>query len=70
MADPRGAASRRCRRSQLAVIKRQLNDGINHTMAEAVESEGIAQSLMFSSRDTAEAMVVFVEKREPKFTGE
>ena len=55
---------------QLAVIKRQLNDGISHTMAEAVESEGIAQSLMFSSRDTAEALVAFVEKRDPKFTGE
>jgi 2-(1,2-epoxy-1,2-dihydrophenyl)acetyl-CoA isomerase len=55
---------------QLAVIKRQLNDGVGHTMAEAVESEGIAQSLMFSSRDTAEAMIAFVEKRDPKFTGE
>ena len=55
---------------QLAVIKRQLNDGIGHTMAEAVESEGIAQSLMFSSRDTAEALIAFIEKRDPKFTGE
>ena len=25
---------------QLAVIKRQLNDGLSHTMAEAIESEG------------------------------
>jgi 2-(1,2-epoxy-1,2-dihydrophenyl)acetyl-CoA isomerase len=39
-------------------------------MAEAVESEGLAQALMFSSRDTAEAMIAFVEKREPRFSGE
>ncbi|MCU1468172.1 MAG: enoyl-CoA hydratase/carnithine racemase [Actinomycetia bacterium] len=55
---------------QLSVIKRQLNDGLDHTMAEAVEHEGVAQALMFSSRDTAEAMTAFIEKREPRFTGE
>jgi 2-(1,2-epoxy-1,2-dihydrophenyl)acetyl-CoA isomerase len=55
---------------QLAVIKRQLNDSLGHTMAEAIESENIAQALMFSSRDTAEAMLAFMEKREPKFTGQ
>ncbi len=53
---------------QLSVIKRQLNDGLGHTMAEAIESEGVAQALMFSSRDTAEAMIAFIEKREPRFT--
>jgi 2-(1,2-epoxy-1,2-dihydrophenyl)acetyl-CoA isomerase len=55
---------------QLAVIKRQLNDGLSHTMGEAIESEGVAQALMFSSRDTAEAMIAFIDKREPRFTGE
>jgi 2-(1,2-epoxy-1,2-dihydrophenyl)acetyl-CoA isomerase len=55
---------------QLAVIKRQLNDGSNRSMAEAVEFEDVAQALMFSSRDTAEAMLAFLEKRDPRFTGE
>jgi 2-(1,2-epoxy-1,2-dihydrophenyl)acetyl-CoA isomerase len=55
---------------QLAMIKRQLNDGLNRTMAEAIEFEDVTQSLMFTSRDTAEAMIAFLQKRDPKFTGE
>ncbi|MFM8236748.1 MAG: enoyl-CoA hydratase/isomerase family protein [Actinomycetota bacterium] len=54
---------------QLAVIKRQLDDGLNRTMSESVEAEGIAQSLMFASADTAEALLAFFEKRTPRFTG-
>jgi 2-(1,2-epoxy-1,2-dihydrophenyl)acetyl-CoA isomerase len=52
------------------IVDAKEADGLNHTMAEAVEHEGVAQALMFSSRDTAEAMIAFVEKREPRFTGE
>jgi enoyl-CoA hydratase/carnithine racemase len=55
---------------QLAVIKPQLNDALSHTMAEAIESETFAQALMFSSRDSAEALIAFVEQRDPHFTGE
>ena len=54
---------------QLAVIKRQLNDSFGQSMAEAIEFEGLAQALMFTSRDTAEAMLAFTQKREPRFTG-
>ncbi len=52
------------------MIKRQLNDVLNRSMAEAIEFEDVAQALMFSSRDTAEAVLAFIEKREPRFTGE
>ncbi len=55
---------------QLAIIKRQLNDGLHRSLAEAVEFETVAQSLVASSRDTAEAMLAFLQKREPHFTGE
>jgi 2-(1,2-epoxy-1,2-dihydrophenyl)acetyl-CoA isomerase len=55
---------------QLAVIKRQLNDSFSHTMAEAIELEGLAQSLVSNSHDTTEAMLAFVQKRDPRFTGD
>jgi enoyl-CoA hydratase/carnithine racemase len=55
---------------QLAMIKRQLNDAFGRTMAEAVEYEGVVQSLVATSADAAEAMLAFWQKREPKFTGE
>jgi 2-(1,2-epoxy-1,2-dihydrophenyl)acetyl-CoA isomerase len=55
---------------QLAIIKRQLNDSFSHTMTEAVEQEAQAQALVAGSRDTAEAMLAFLQKRTPNFTGE
>jgi len=55
---------------QLSIAKKQLNQSLSVSMAEALEFEGVAQSLAFSSRDTAEAILAFFEKREPNFTGE
>jgi 2-(1,2-epoxy-1,2-dihydrophenyl)acetyl-CoA isomerase len=55
---------------QISMTKKQLNQSMSVSMAEALELEGVAQSLAFSSRDTAEAMLAFFEKREPNFTGE
>jgi len=56
--------------NQLAVSKKLLNQSSSVTLAEAVEFEGVAQAAMFASRDTAEAMLAFVEKREARYTGE
>jgi 2-(1,2-epoxy-1,2-dihydrophenyl)acetyl-CoA isomerase len=55
---------------QLGISKRLLNQSFSVSMAEALEFEDVAQALNFSSTDTAEAMAAFVQKRDPKFTGE
>jgi enoyl-CoA hydratase/carnithine racemase len=55
---------------QLSVSKRLLNQSFSVSMADALEFEDVAQALNFSSADTAEAMLAFAQKRDPKFTGE
>ena len=55
---------------QISITKKLLNQSLSVSMAEALEFEDVAQSLAFSSRDTREAMMAFVEKRTPEFTGE
>ena len=39
-------------------------------MAQALEAEGVAQTVSFQSADTIEAVLAFAQKREPSFTGE
>ncbi|WP_420450524.1 enoyl-CoA hydratase/isomerase family protein [Ilumatobacter sp.] len=53
----------------LAMTKRLLNNSMNVTLEEALDDEGLSQTVNFSTRDTAEAMRAFVEKRPPEFTG-
>ena len=53
----------------LAMTKRLLNNSMNVTLEEALDDEGLSQTVNFSTADTAEAMRAFVEKRDPKFTG-
>ncbi len=53
----------------LAMTKRMLDNSLQVTMEEALDDEGVAQSLNFTTADTAEAMSAFVDKREPKFEG-
>ena len=53
----------------LAQTKRLLNNSLNVTLEEALDDEAAAQTVNFSTSDTAEAMRAFIEKRDPKFTG-
>jgi len=55
---------------QVATTKRLLHQSLSVTLAEALEFEDLAQVMNFQSADTAEAMLAFVQKREPKFTGQ
>lgn len=53
----------------LAQTKRLLNTGVAATLQQALDDEGWAQTVNFSTRDTAEAMEAFVAKRAPSFEG-
>jgi 2-(1,2-epoxy-1,2-dihydrophenyl)acetyl-CoA isomerase len=53
----------------LSMTKTMLNAGGQSSMEQAVETEARCQAVNFASRDTAEALAAFVEKREPTFIG-
>jgi len=46
-----------------------LNNSFAVTLAQALEAEGAAQALNFTTKDTVEALNAFVDKREPRFEG-
>lgn len=53
----------------LSMSKRLLNQSSAVSLAQALEAEAQAQNVNFASRDTAEALAAFVEKRDPTFHG-
>jgi enoyl-CoA hydratase/carnithine racemase len=53
----------------LSMTKRLLTNSFSMSMDEALEAEGMAQSVNSSTEDTAEAIRAFLEKREPQFKG-
>lgn len=53
----------------IAQTKAMLNGAVNQSLGEALEAEGWAQTVNFGTKDTAEAVGAFLEKREPKFQG-
>ena len=53
----------------LAQSKRLLNNAIGATLEQALDEEGAAQTVNFSTKDTAEAVAAFLDKRDPTFQG-
>jgi 2-(1,2-epoxy-1,2-dihydrophenyl)acetyl-CoA isomerase len=53
----------------LALTKHLLDNSLNVTMEQALDDEGMAQTVNFGTSDTIEAMRAFVEKRQPNFSG-
>lgn len=53
----------------LSMTKKLLDNGLNVSMAQALEDEALSQTVNFFTEDTAEAMRAFAEKREPRFKG-
>ena len=54
----------------LSMSKRLLETGAHATLAQAVESESLAQNINFTTSDVAEAAGAFIEKRPTNFTGQ
>jgi enoyl-CoA hydratase/carnithine racemase len=53
----------------LAASKRLLDSSSPLSLADALEREAIAQSMNIMSEDGKEAIMAFLEKRDPNFTG-
>jgi enoyl-CoA hydratase/carnithine racemase len=51
------------------MIKENLNRAGHRSLDENLDAESLTQSLAFGSDDTREALMAFVEKREPRFKG-
>ena len=53
----------------LSMTKRLLTLNASADFATALEGEGMAQTVNFSTKDTREAVQAFLEKRDPDFQG-
>lgn len=51
------------------MMKENLNRAYERSLRENLDAESIAQTMAFASEDTREAVLAWIEKREPRFTG-
>jgi len=54
----------------LSMSKRLLDNAAHQTLAQAVEAEGLAQNVNFTTSDVAEAGAAFIERRSTEFRGQ
>jgi enoyl-CoA hydratase/carnithine racemase len=53
----------------LSMTKRELDNASGSSLAQALETEALAQSVNVHTEDIGEAMTAFFERRPPKFSG-
>lgn len=53
----------------LSLSKRLLNSSFASSYEESLEEEGRCQHVLFTSKDMREAMVAYMERRDPHFVG-
>jgi 2-(1,2-epoxy-1,2-dihydrophenyl)acetyl-CoA isomerase len=53
----------------LAMTKRLLNNSFNVTLEEALDDEGVSQTVNLGTADNREAVTAFLAKRPPRFEG-
>lgn len=53
----------------VTMLKENLNRSYERSLAENLDAESLAQTMAFASEDTREAVMAWLEKREPRFTG-
>ena len=54
----------------ISLIKRQLDDSALLTFEQAVEMEAQVQHIAYTTSDVREGITAFLERRDPRFTGE
>lgn len=54
----------------MSLIKKAFNESLSRTYDDVMAQEGYDQSVVFGTSDVQEAVMAFLAKRQPKFTGE
>jgi 2-(1,2-epoxy-1,2-dihydrophenyl)acetyl-CoA isomerase len=53
----------------VSLIKENLNRAPERSLEATLDAESLTQAICFASEDTREAVLAWIEKREPRFTG-